>query len=506
MNPDFQFYYSLFKKRLPVMTVIFMLCAGLGVGLALTMPPKYRAEASLLVEGAQLPDVLAQTTVSTEAVEQLQIIEQRLMTRSNLIDIASKFRVFAGRTGMTPDVVVEEMRELTKIELTSGRDRATIMRISFESAIPEISANVVNELVTLVLRADAERRIDTSGNTLEFFEQQVERLGEKLTVQSAAIVTFKEANQDALPEGLEYRLDRQDAVQERLNNSAREKVSLGEQRNRLLAVGTASGIATVQLSPLQQQISEIEAELRWKLSVFSEDNPKVKVLRSRLEQLKAGLPDAPDGEGAETTTSNSVLDLQLAEIDSRIKSLDEDARLAQAELEELREAIEKTPQVSIQLEKLERDYENTQIQYNNAISARATAEQGVDIEVSARGERVTPIEQASVPSSPTSPNRKLIAGGGVFAGSALAALFFTLTELMNRSIRRPVDLVRGLGVQPLATLPYLEEESVRQRRRFIKTALVIAALIAIPVALLAVHTYYLPLDLLLDEIMLRVGN
>ena len=161
--------------------------------------------------------------------------------------------------------------------------------------------------------------------------------------------------------------------------------------------------------------------------------------------------------------------------------------------------------MAIRLDELEREYENTQTQYNEAVRARSTAEQGVDVETSAKGERVALIEQAAVPRSPTSPNRKLIAGGGAFVGSALAALFFVLTELINNAIRRPADLVKGLGVQPLATIPYLEEASVRRRRQVFKVLFVLAILISVPVGVWAVHTYYLPLDLLLERVIERVG-
>ena len=495
MTPDLKFYLELLKKRLPVMVVIFTLCAGLGVALAMTMPPKYRAEATLSVEGAQISGV--EDTVRTEASEALQIIEQRLMTRGNLIDIANKFGVFAGRTGMTPDEVVDEMKKMSDVDLSIGRNTATIMRIKFVSGDPNVSANVVNEFVTLVLRADADRRTGESGQTLEFFENRVNRLNSRLSGLSSDIVAYKEANKDALPEGLEFRLDRQSTLQERMNDFERERSSLLEQRRRLIEVGSVSG-----QSPEQVQLAELEAELRWKLSVFSDNNPKVRVLRSRIEQLKENMTSV---RPEEQTTSNPILDVQLGEIDSRLKTLERDSEITERELTRILAAIERTPQVSIRLDELEREYENTQTLYAEAIAARSTAEQGVDVETSAKGERVDVIEQASVPSNPTSPNRKVIAGGGVLAGSALAGLFFTLTELLNRTIRRPIDLTRALGVQPLVTLPYLEDENVRRRRNILKTAFMIGALIAIPVALWAVHTFYLPLDLLVEQISLRVG-
>jgi hypothetical protein len=202
---------------------------------------------------------------------------------------------------------------------------------------------------------------------------------------------------------------------------------------------------------------------------------------------------------------SAVLKLQLAEIDSRIASLDEEVRTLNLALEDLSDAIERTPKVAITLDGMQREYETTQTQYNEAVRARSTAEQGVDVETAAKGERVALIEQAAVPGAPTSPNRKLIAGGGVFVGSALAAAFFVLTELVNSSIRRPIDLARGLGIQPLATIPFLEEQSVRRRRHFLKATFILLVIVSIPLALWALHTYYLPLDLLFEKVLERTG-
>ena len=158
MSSDIKFYLELVKKRLPVMVVIFALCAAIGVGLALTMPPRYQASAALVVEGAALPDTLFTSTVQREAAKELQALELRLMTRANLIDIAAKHQVFRGETGMSPDDVVRAMRDATQFQLTpGGRDRTTVLRLSFESGNANTAADVGNEYVTYVLQADAER-------------------------------------------------------------------------------------------------------------------------------------------------------------------------------------------------------------------------------------------------------------------------------------------------------------------------------------------------------------
>ncbi|MCV6591875.1 MAG: lipopolysaccharide biosynthesis [Silicimonas sp.] len=504
MNFDLKFYFQLALRRLPVMAVIFSLCAGLGVALALTMPPRYTADAKLLVESAQISTEKPVRGAEDEASKQLQVIKTRLLTRANLVDVANKFKVFEGEGNLSPDEVVDMMRDQTYIGIEAGRKSATFMEIAFTSHSAKVSADVVNEFVTLVLAEDTDIRSTGSRQKLEFYVQQVQRLDEELARQSAEIVAYKEANKDALPESLQYRLDRRATLQERLNLSIRDRASLNDQRDRLVAIGVQNSAQPVALTAEEQLLRQYKAELvEWEVVLGGNTNPKVEVLKAKISQLEMRIEQM--GEAGTGDTTSSVLDLQLAEIDSRIAFIEEEMERGEAELEELRIAIEATPSVANRLAQLEREYTNTQTLYNRAVADRALAEQGDQIEVNKKGERVTVIEQAVAPSAPTSPNRKLIAGGGVFLGGGLAAFFFLLTELLNRSIRRPVDLTRALGVQPLATIPYMEEESVRRRRRALKTILLAAILIAIPVGLWAIHTFYLPLEIVLERILERVG-
>lgn len=504
MNSEIKFYWALLKKRLPVMIVIFALCASVGVGLALTLPSRYVADARLLVERAQIPEGLASSTVQTGAAEQLQIIQQRLLTRANLIDIANRYDVFGANPQMTPDEIVTNMRSLTTLSTSGGRDSATFMTISFKAERPRVAADVVNEFVTLVRSADAVRRQGMAGQTLDFFEGEVQRLSEELSQRSAAIVTFQEENSDALPDGLDFRLDRQARLQERVNILQRDVASLSDQRTRLEAVGATTTPAQVQLSPQQQELRGLRSELNSALTVYSEDNPKVKLLRARLENLQAEI-EAEGGPVATADPAKQVLDLQLAEIDSRREFILTEISRSEAELVELQDAIERTPENAIRLSALEREYENIQGQYNAAVAALGKAQTGERIEVLSKGERITVIEQAVPPTSPNSPNRKLIAGGGVLLGSGLAAAFFVLTELLNRTVRRPIDLQRGIGVQPLATIPYLETSTARRNRRVWVTALIGLVAAAILIGLWAIHVFYLPLDLLTDRLLNRIG-
>jgi uncharacterized protein involved in exopolysaccharide biosynthesis len=421
-----------------------------------------------------------------------------------MIDIANKFGVFENGSQMQPDEVFEAMADRVDISVSSGnRQRATIMTISFEDGDPRVAANIVNELVTLVESESASIRQTEAGETAEFFEGEVERLSEELTRKSAEIVAFKEANKDALPEEQEYRLNRQSQLLERLSLYQRDLVSQNEQRNRLLAVGTASG-TTVTLTPDQQRLADLRNELNRLLSIYSETNPRVKIVRSQIAQLQASM--APGGEGsANIDPMQTMLELQIADIEGRIEFLTSSIASTESELAELQVAIEKTPENAIRLEALTRDYDNVQSQYNQAVSSLATAKVGESIEIQGRGERVSVIERAIAPNVPSGPNRKLVAGGGVFLGFSVASFFFVVAELLNRTIRRPVDLTRALGIQPLATIPFIESRAQTNRKRIMSFIALTAIIVGVPLMLWALHTFYMPLDLLVANALGLLG-
>ena len=118
------------------------------------------------------------------------------------------------------------------------------MRISFEARSGVIAANVVNEYVTLVLEENVRFRRARTEGTLEFFEQEVQRLSRDVDSKSAAIVLFKAENAGALPENQSYRLGRQTLLQERLSRLERDMAGIQKQRRDILAVYETTGRVT----------------------------------------------------------------------------------------------------------------------------------------------------------------------------------------------------------------------------------------------------------------------
>ena len=421
---DLKFYLTIFLRRLPWFLIVSTIITAVAVVVAISLPPAYVSQMRLVMEAPQIPDDLAASTVRTPALEQLQIIEQRLMTRANLLDIARRFEVLPNIAQMNPDEIVLAMRARTSINTSSGNSAATMMTVAFEAPDAQKAAAVLNEYLTIILNADAEFRLGRAGDTLNFFTQEVERLGNELSAQSSRIIAFKQENSDALPESLDFRMSRRSEFQSRLLQTERDINRLVSQRDRLRQLFETTGrteIVPVAAEPSQaeQQLGQLQAELDQALGVFSEENPKVKLLRSRIERLEAIIEaesSAPEPveETAPDPLAPSILDVQIAEMDGEIELLEEQRAALNAQIEALNETIERTPEVTIILDEMERAYELIETQYNAGEERLSKAQTGDLIESRSRGQRLAVIEQPNLPIGPTKPNRTLIAGGGGF--------------------------------------------------------------------------------------------
>ena len=523
MNLDLRFYAALFLRRIHYFLILLALGGGIGITLAIVLPPVYRAEALLIVESQQIPDELAATTVQTETTEQLQIIQQRILTRDSLLEMANRLNVYAARPGevadrMPADEIVEDMRERISIATTGGAStrgpvQATIVRVSFEAPTAIMSATVTNEVVTLILQENVEIRTSVAGQTLEFFTETVGRLDQELATRGAEILAFQERNLEALPDSLEFRRQQQSAAQERLAQVERDEDILRDRRDRLIRLyentGDIGGLNTPLSgqTPEQRQLQSLKDELNTLLAVLSPENPRVKVMQAQVAALEQTVA-AQVAAGALTTDGGvplSAYEIQLADLDGQLDFLAAQKAQIQTTMDALRLSIEATPGNAITLDTLQRDYANLRAQYDQAVTNRARAETGDTIEALAKGQRISVIEQAVAPREPERPNRTLLAAGGVGAGFFLGLTLVALMELLSTSIRRPVDLTNKLGITPFGTVPLIRTRWEVVRRQTMIFAGFAVAIVMIPALLWFIHVQVMPLDVVLDKIKDKVG-
>jgi len=198
------YYWELLKRRKYYFAIPFVTVALVGTALAFIWPPTYSSEGKILVQSQLIPTELVRPTVTNAAQERIQVIEQKLMTRDNMIAIIDKFQLFPEKRNlMSVTQLVDLMKKKTAIaainnQLSFARrsDNPTIVfTVGFEDSDPAVAARVANELVTRILNEDIKDRTSRASDTTKFLGREVERL----KAESAAIeAKMAQAKQGAL--------------------------------------------------------------------------------------------------------------------------------------------------------------------------------------------------------------------------------------------------------------------------------------------------------------------
>ena len=519
-NLDIKFYWAVFLRRLPYFLVIVAFLTAGAVTVAMILPPVYTSSASMLVEPQQIPGDLAQTMVPVDPYEQAQIIEQRLMTRANLLALGKRMGMYDGvDPPMSANAIVGDISQrilfigfTPDVTRGPGTPGATILGVSFDGPTAEYANKGANELVNLVLEENVRLRTGRASDTLEFFQAEVDRLAAALDAQGKKISQFKTENFSALPDSLNDRRSQQLLQQQRLLTLEQQESDLRNQRATVVWVYQRTGhsSATGQLSPEETQLQSLQNQLVQMRTIYAASSPRIRMLESQVAGLQKVVDDqraartvpGPDGQPAQPA---SDLDVETAPIDAQLKFIADNKALIQKTLDDLDKSIQATPANEQVLDGMERELTNLQNQYNAAVQSASQAQVGERIEVLSKGERFSLIQQPNLPTKPASPNRKLIAAAGMLGGITAGLGFILLMELLNHSIRRPGELTAKLGIEPFATLPYIRTPGEMRRKRTIVAGTVALIAVALPALLFAVQTYYMPLDALMDQGLAKVG-
>lgn len=508
MNTELRYYLSLLRRRLWLVGLVTGTLTALAVMVALTLPPVYRAEAVLLVESERIPGDLAVATVRTSTAEQLQIIEQRMLTRANMLELANRFRLYEGQR-LDPTQIVEDMRARIRLRVDLGHNQATLVRLGFDAARPEVAAEVTNQLTSFILEENVALRTAIASQTVDFFRQEVQRLDRELETRSARILDFQLTHRDALPDNLPDLRSRQAGLEAEVNARTDALRQIASERDAAVETFERTGRIDVVIedsfSPFLRRLSSLRDEYERAVAATGQTSERARSLAGRIAALERSLDAQLVAEGGSPGGLPAVFAHHLQRIDGRIAEIEAERAVLQERYEEIGARIQETLGNAATLDSLERDHATTREQHARALASVAAAETGDLIETLARGQRIAVIEAAVAPRQPTSPNRRLIVMMGAGAGIALSLGILLLLELANQTVRRPADLSKRLGIAPLATIPYMQTPGAASMHRAGSLGLKLALLGGIPAALYAVHAFYLPLDLLWRQTIGRLG-
>ena len=502
------------KRRFLYFVIPVLALAPVGILAVMLLPSKYTAQGTILVESQQIPTEFVRSTINAYAQERIQTIQQRVMTRNTLLEVADDHNLFPRHLGLSETERVELMRKALRISLIRadgggwrGRGDGTIaFTVSYTDRDPNKAFLVANKIMTLFLDEDLRVRTAGASNTTEFFVREADRLRRELSVAEERISRYKAENSDALPEHLDIHLNMLERARTDLNAANSSIVQLEEEK-RFLETQLISGAGGDD--SLNNELARMETELSRLRATYRDNYPEIiakreeiaalkrqmapgdeiKRLRDRLAEAESRLtaveraptPDAAAVETAEQNVEAARLALsdriseetrrgaadiggvqlegRLAVIGNRIRMLTKQSEETQGLIGDLEQRVARTPEVERGLSSLTRDNENMFREYQDVLAKQQDAQLAENLEENQQAEKFSILEPALRPEDPSSPNRPqliVLALMVAFGAGGAAALG---VELMLSTIRGRHHLEKLIEDHPIAVIPYIRAES-----------------------------------------------
>lgn len=470
--------------------------------------------------------------------------------------------------GMREDITMEPVQAEVINPRSGRPGTATVaFTVAFEGRQPQKVTQVTSTLVSLYLEENLRTRKEKAETTYDFLEKQLADLKLQIEQTEEEIARFKEAHLRELPELMQLnlqtleRLQKEiDAKQERMRTLADRKIYLQGQlatiepvrytvsteggrtmtpeeelkllKNQYLSLTAVQSEKHPDVIALKRKIEALEKEVDTK-SLLRETSGLLESKRLELVRLKERYtdkhPDVIRTEREVEQLEQELIDLESRQVLQRdsergdpenpayinlttqITSTEMDIENERREIAELRRKyaeyqrrIELTPQVEQEYRALERNYANAQAKYQETLSKLMAAREAKGLEESAMAEKLTLIDPPTLPEKPFKPNRLALLLIGMVLATGVGVGTGSLAEFLDRSVHSSDELGSLTGLPILVTVPYLETREDRTRRLRRRIIWSIGCLLLIGSALLIVHLFIEPLDILWYRLLQRL--
>jgi polysaccharide biosynthesis transport protein len=511
-------YLQIARRRKYTIILPMLALLLLSIIVAVVLPPVYRSKATILIEQQHIPTDLIKSTVISFADERIRQIEQKLMTIDNLNKIIEKFNLYPKEKKLVNSSdLAARFKASTTLELINadvvgngGNSKATLaFTLAFDHKDGVTAQKVANELVTLFLDENIRSRTERAEESTKFLQEEAEKFKLEIQKSENQIAEYKEKYSGSLPELLAVNMSSIARIENTLQQLQLQEKMLDERRISLgLQISATSPVvldAGDGKSTKVESRASLEAEYRSLSKKYSSTHPDVKALKRKLE----GYEEPMGNQSTDQANINNPVYLQLqSEIGVagvELKNIAQQKIALNEQLKKLEVNVSQTHQVERGYYDLMRDLDNQKAKYKELMAKSLEAKLSQNLEVEQKAEKFSLLEPPRVPEKPEKPNRiKILFVGFLFSvfgglGAGFAA------ELMDNSIRNHNVLTQLTGSEPLVVIPYIENQEDLAKSRRNKFNFAILSLLLFVGATIAVHFFYMPLDVVFNRVSDRLS-
>lgn len=481
------------------------LVAGAGWAASLQMPDQYQASAQVHVDTeSMLRPLMRGLVVDSNTERRVEFMTQTLLSRPNLEQIARQ--ALPGlNNGSSDDLnrVVGELRRQINLE---GTGQNNMYRISYRGEDPEVTHNVVQAAIDVLIERSMVRSRDDTESATRFLDRRIEEYRARLDEAEQRRIEFRRENAAELSGGGAAG-DYYQRLQQRMGDLEQARFELELARSReaelerqlggetpVFGIMADGGARRAQTPELDQRIEAIEDEIDELLLRYTEEHPRVSSLVSQLERFeerRASERERLAAEGPRDDLFGGDPSLEQNPVHQEIRASLARARgevaaararvdQHQRQVRDLQERVDTVPEVEARFEQLTREFESIKAIYDDLVQRRQTAEISGEVDRSEDQVEFRIVESPRVPATPVAPNRPVLITASLGAAAAGYGALGLLLALMWPTFHTRASLRTALQLPVLGAIEQVYTHEAR-RRHWIELALyatAIAGLIA----------------------------
>ena len=424
-----------------------LIVVSIVVGVTLTLPKRYTAEAVVLLDvkstdpiaGIVLPGMSSSTYMSTQVgVIQSQRVLERAVKELGL-DKNPNFReqwldATQGRGDFNPWLVSLLSPSL---QIRPMRD-ANLISVSFTAREPDLASALTNAVVKAYIATSVDLRVEPAREYSSFFDERAKKAREALESAQSRLSTFQRER------GIVATDERLDTESTKLSELTSQAVALqavadessSKQRQSLRTADTMQEVLSNPLiSSLNGDYARQEARLNELMVRLGPSHPSVVELKASVAQLRSRIETESKRVITGLGTNNSVNVARLSELRRDIDA--QRTKLLQLKVERDEAAV------------LQRNIASAQQTYDT-VTTRFNI---TNLESQATQTNVSILKNATPPLLPSGPRALLNTVAGLVLGALLGIAMALVRERIDPRLRSDEAIFQRMGQPLVGQLP-----------------------------------------------------
>ena len=475
-------YLAMLRRRAKVILIPALLAPIVGFLVSYAFPRKYTSQATILIEGQKVPETMVQPVATEDPSARINTLLTQATSPAALKPMLKGLpeksepsidELIDGIvSGKTLTVVPVDLTQTSLTRRKPGQASEPAFTLSYTDSNAHQAQQICFDLTSLLQQKSLEYMQDRATGTTNVLKKGLDDAKRNLDDMDGKLAEFKKQYVGQLPGDEENNLKilmglntQLEANTQNLNRAQQDKAYTESMLASQLAAWKSSQSST-NPQTLEKQLSDMQAQLLDLQAKYTDDHPDVIKTKADIAEVKKKLAEINKASSDATevgTDKASAMEppeirqmrTQVHQYGDFIAAATRDQKRLQQEIEKYQGRVSLSPTIEEQYKELTRDYDNAQKGYQDLLSKKSAADMTENMTSQSEGERMSIVNQASLPDSPSFPNRWLFAGGGLGAGLAIGIGLSMWLELRDKSIRTEADAEAALELPMLVAVPWV---------------------------------------------------